>query len=213
MAKGILGKKLGMTQIFDEKGVIIPVTVVDVTPNVVLQKKTVEKDGYVAVQLGYEDKREKLANKPEIGHVAKATTAPKRFIREIRFKEELGNDLVNFEVGQDVKADIFSAGDIVDVSGITKGKGYAGSIKRNNQHRGPMAHGSRYHRAPGSMGAIKGNMKGKKLPGHMGVEKVTIQNLTIAKVDMERDLILVKGGLPGAKGSLVVIKTAVKSGK
>ena len=210
MAKGILGRKLGMTQIFDAAGNLIPVTVVECTANVVLQQKTVETDGYVATQLGFEDKREKLANLPEKGHVAKAQTAPKRFIKEIRFKEELGNDLVNFEVGQEVKADIFAKGEYVDVTGTTKGHGFEGSVKRNNHSRGPMAHGSRYHRAPGSMGPIKGNMKGKALPGHMGCEQVTIQNLTIAEVDMDRDLLLVTGSVPGAKGSLVVIKSAIK---
>ncbi len=210
MAKGILGKKLGMTQIFDENGNLVPVTVIDVTPNVVLQKKTVETDGYEAVQVGFEDKREKLANKPEMGHVAKANTNPKRFVKEIRFKGARSNEMVNFEVGQEVKADIFAAGDFVDVTGVTKGQGFEGSVKRNGQTRGPMAHGSRYHRAPGSMGPIKGNMKGKALPGHMGCEQVTIQNLKVAVVDMERDLLLVSGSVPGAKGSLVVVKTAVK---
>lgn len=206
MAKGILGRKLGMTQIFDENGVLIPVTVIDVASNVVLQKKTVENDGYAAIQVGFEDKKEKLANKPEMGHVANAKTAPKRFVKELRLDE-----MLSFEVGQEIKGNIFNEGDIIDVTGTTKGKGYAGPIKRHNQHRGPMAHGSRYHRAPGSMGPIKGNMKGKNLAGHMGVETVTLQNLTIAKIDMDRDLILVKGNVPGPKMGFIVIKSAIKN--
>lgn len=206
MAKGILGRKLGMTQIFDNNGVLVPVTVIDVASNVVLQKKTVENDGYNAIQVGFEDKKEKLANKPEIGHVAKAKTAPKRFIKELRLDE-----MLSFEVGQEIKGNIFNEGDIIDVTGTTKGKGYAGPIKRHNQHRGPMAHGSRYHRAPGSMGPIKGNMKGKNLAGHMGVETVTLQNLTIAKIDMDRELILIKGNVPGPKMGFIVIKSAIKN--
>jgi len=213
MAKGILGRKLGMTQIFDENGTLIPVTIVDVTPNVVLQQKTVETDGYVATQLGYEDKKEKHSTKPEIGHAKKAETNPKRFIKEIRFKEGLENELVNFTVGQEVKGDIFQAGDIIDVTGTSKGHGFEGCIKRHGQNRGPMAHGSRYHRRPGSMGPIKGNMKGKNLPGHMGVETVTIQNLKVVKVDTEREIILVSGNIPGPKKGFVVIKSAIKSSK
>ena len=214
MAKGILGRKLGMTQIFDAAGNLIPVTVIDATPNVVLQQKTVENDGYVAVQLGYEDKRESLSNKPEKGHVLKANTAPKRFIREIRFSDDRGNELTSYNVGQEVKCDIFSAGDIVDVTGTSKGKGFAGTIKRYNHHRLPMSHGtSACHRIVGSMGPIKGNMKGKKMPGHMGNGnvRVTLQNLVIAAVDTERNLILVRGNVPGPKKGLVMIKTAVKS--
>lgn len=213
MAKGILGRKLGMTQIFDEAGNLVPVTVIDVANNVVLQQKTVETDGYVATQLGFEDKREKLSNKPAMGHVAKAQTAPKRFIKEIRFSEELGNDLANLNVGQAVKCDIFAQGEIVDVTGTSKGKGFAGSIKRNNQSRGPMTHGSRYHRGPGSMGPIKGNMKGKALPGQMGGETVTMQNLQVVGIDVERDLILVKGNVPGPNKSLVVVRSAIKDKK
>lgn len=213
MAKGILGRKLGMTQIFDEAGNLVPVTVIDVANNVVLQQKTVETDGYVATQLGFEDKREKLSNKPAMGHVAKAQTAPKRFIKEIRFSEELGNDLANLDVGQAVKCDIFAQGEIVDVTGTSKGKGFAGSIKRNNQSRGPMTHGSRYHRGPGSMGPIKGNMKGKALPGQMGGETVTMQNLQVVGIDVERDLILVKGNVPGPNKSLVVVRSAIKDKK
>ena len=208
MTKGILGRKIGMTQVFAENGILIPVTVVEVAPNVVLQKKSVDSDGYVAVQVGFEDKREKLSNKPEKGHVAKANTAPKRFIREFR-----GDDLVAYEVGQEVKVDIFAAGDIVDVTGISKGKGFQGSIKRHGQSRGPMAHGSRYHRRPGSMGPVAPNrvFKGKLLPGRMGGDQVTVQNLEIVKVDAERNLLLIKGNVPGAKKALLKIKGAVKA--
>jgi large subunit ribosomal protein L3 len=208
MTKGILGRKIGMTQVFAENGHLIPVTVVEVAPNVVLQKKSDDSDGYVAVQVGFEDKREKLANKPEKGHVAKANTAPKRFIREFR-----GDDLAAYEVGQEVKVDIFAAGDIVDVTGISKGKGFQGSIKRHGQSRGPMAHGSRYHRRPGSMGPVAPNrvFKGKALPGRMGGEQVTVQNLEIVKVDTERNLLLIKGNVPGARKALLKIKGAVKA--
>ncbi|VEU80090.1 50S ribosomal protein L3 [Haploplasma axanthum] len=212
MAKGILGRKIGMTQIFDENGVLIPVTVVEVADNVVLQQKTVETDGYVATQLGFESKREKLANKPELGHVAKANTAPKRFVREIRFPLT-ENDLTNLAVGDVVSSDIFAIGEEVDVTGTSKGKGFAGSIKRHNQSRGPMTHGSRYHRGPGSMGPIKGNMKGKNLPGHMGDEKVTIQNLKVVGVDTENQLLLISGSVPGPKKGLVIVRTAIKSTK
>ncbi|MCR3905917.1 MAG: 50S ribosomal protein L3 [Tenericutes bacterium] len=213
MAKGILGRKLGMTQIFDENGVLVPVTVIDVADNVVLQQKTVETDGYVATQVGFETKRDKLSNKPEQGHVKKANTAPKRFVREIRFKEELNNELVNITVGELVKTDLFKVGEEVDVTGTSKGKGFAGSIKRHNQSRGPMTHGSRYHRGPGSMGAVKGKLKGKNLPGHMGNEQVTIQNLTVAGVDIDNQLLLISGSVPGPNKGLVIVKSAVKSGK
>ena len=207
MTKGILGRKIGMTQVFAENGNLIPVTVVEAAGNVVLQKKSVESDGYEAIQVGFEDKREKLANKPEKGHVAKANTNPKRFIREFR-----GVDLAGYEVGQEVKVDIFAAGDIVDVTGVSKGKGFQGSIKRHGQSRGPMAHGSRYHRRPGSMGPVAPNrvFKGKALPGRMGGEQVTVQNLEIVKVDVERNLLLIKGNVPGAKKSLVKVKGAIK---
>ena len=212
MAKGILGRKLGMTQIFDAAGNLIPVTIVDCSENVVLQQKTVENDGYVAVQVGCSNKRDNLANKPEKGHVAKASTAPKRFIREFRFSEAQGNELVSYTVGQEIKCDIFAAGDVVDVTGTSKGKGFAGTIKRYNHARLRMSHGtSACHRIVGSMGAIKGNLKGKKMPGHMGHETVTLQNLTIAAVDATKNVILVKGNVPGPKKGLVVIKTAVKS--
>jgi large subunit ribosomal protein L3 len=208
MTKGILGRKIGMTQVFAENGNLIPVTVVEVAANVVLQKKSVDSDGYTAVQVGFEDKREKLSNKPEKGHVAKANTAPKRFIREFR-----GDDLAGYEVGQEVKVDIFAAGDIVDVTGISKGKGFQGVIKRHGQSRGPMAHGSRYHRRPGSMGPVAPNrvFKGKLLPGRMGGEQITVQNLEVVKVDAERNLLLIKGNVPGAKKALLKIKGAVKA--
>ncbi|WP_062349812.1 50S ribosomal protein L3 [Bacillus kwashiorkori] len=208
MTKGILGKKLGMTQIFLENGDLIPVTVIEATPNVVLQKKTVENDGYEAIQLGFADKPERLAIKPEKGHAEKANTAPKRFISEFK-----GVNVEEYEVGQEVKVDIFSEGSIVDVTGISKGKGFQGAIKRHGQSRGPMAHGSRYHRRPGSMGAVAANrvFKGKALPGRMGGEQVTIQNLEIVKVDTERNLLLVKGNVPGPKKSVVKIKAAIKA--
>ena len=212
MAKGILGRKLGMTQIFDAAGCLVPVTIVETESNVVLQHKTVENDGYVAVQVGFVDKRENLANKPELGHVAKANTAPKRFIREFRFSEARGNELLSYNVGQEIKCDIFAAGEVVDVTGTSKGKGFAGTIKRYNARRLRMSHGtSACHRIVGSMGAIKGNMKGKRMPGHMGHETVTLQNLVIAAVDAERNLILVRGNVPGPKKGLVVIKSAVKA--
>jgi large subunit ribosomal protein L3 len=208
MTKGILGRKIGMTQVFAENGDLIPVTVIEATPNVVLQKKTIEKDGYEAIQLGFEDLSEKRANKPQIGHAAKANTAPKRFVREIR-----GANVDEYEVGQEVKVDIFAEGDIVDVTGISKGKGFQGAIKRHGQSRGPMAHGSRYHRRPGSMGAIAPNrvFKSKELPGRMGGERVTIQNLKIVKVDPERNLLLIKGNVPGPRKGLVIVKSAVKA--
>lgn len=208
MTKGILGRKIGMTQVFAENGDLIPVTVIEAAPNVVLQKKTVEVDGYESVQLGFEDKREKLSNKPEKGHVAKANTAPKRFIRELR-----NVNLADYEIGQEVKVDVFAEGDVVDVTGTTKGKGFQGVIKRHGQSRGPMSHGSRYHRRPGSMGPVAPNrvFKQKKLPGQMGGNTVTIQNLHIVKVDTERNLLLVKGNVPGSRKSLVRVKSAIKA--
>jgi len=207
MTKGILGRKIGMTQVFAENGELIPVTVIEAAPNVVLQKKTVETDGYEAVQLGFEDKREKLANKPEKGRFAKANTAPKRFVREFN-----GINLDEFEVGQEVKVDIFAEGDLVDVTGISKGKGFQGVIKRHGQSRGPMSHGSRYHRRPGSMGAVDPArvFKQKALPGRTGGERITIQNLPIVKVDTERNLILVKGNVPGPKKAMLEVKTGIK---
>ncbi|MFC6274300.1 50S ribosomal protein L3 [Levilactobacillus tangyuanensis] len=204
--KGILGKKVGMTQVFTEAGELIPVTVVEATPNVVLQVKTMENDGYNAIQLGYQDKREVLSNKPEQGHVAKANTTPKRFIRE--FKDvELGD----YKVADEVKVDTFQAGDIVDVTGITKGHGYQGNIHKDGQSRGPMAHGSRYHRRPGSLGAIINRVfPGMKLPGRMGNKQVTIQNLVVVKADVDNNVLLIKGNVPGANKSLVTVKSAVR---
>ena len=209
MTKGILGKKVGMTQYFTESGELIPVTVVEVTPNVVLQLKTIENDGYEAVQLGFNDLREVLSNRPAKGHVAKANATPKRFIREFNNVE-----LSEYEVGQEITVDVFKAGDIVDVTGTSKGKGFQGAIKRHGQSRGPMAHGSRYHRRPGSMGGASFPsrvFKGKALPGQMGGDRITIQNLEVVKVDAERNVILIKGNVPGSKKSLVEIKTAIKS--
>lgn len=210
MSKGILGKKVGMTQIFNETGELIPVTVIEATPNVVLQMKTVDNDGYEAVQVGFDDKREVLANKPTKGHVAKANTAPKRFVREFKDLEIEG-----LEVGAEIKVDTFEAGDVVDVTGTSKGKGFQGAIKRWGQSRGPMAHGSRYHRRPGSMGPVAANRvpKGKRLAGRMGGKRITVQNLQIAQVILDKNIILVKGNVPGSKRSLIVIKSAVKAKK
>jgi large subunit ribosomal protein L3 len=206
MTKGILGRKLGMTQVFTENGNLIPVTVVEAAPNVVLQKKTAETDGYEAVQLGFDNLKENRANKPQKGHATKANTAPKRFIRELRGTSEL-------EVGQEVNVSIFAEGEAVDVTGISKGKGFQGTIKRHGQSRGPMSHGSRYHRRPGSMGPVAPNrvFKGKALPGQMGGERITVQNLEIVKVDVERNLLLIKGNVPGAKRALVTVRSSVKS--
>ena len=210
MAKGILGKKIGMTQIFTDAGTLIPVTVIEVTPNVVLQKKTIETDGYVAVQLGYADKKENLATKPELGHVKKVSTAPKRFVKEIA-----GEEMLAFEVGQEVKGNIFYVGELVDVTGISKGKGYQGVIKRWNYHLGPAVHGSGYHRGTGSMGSIQpARIKpGKKLPGRMGGVTKTVQNLEFVNYDAENNVILIKGNVPGAKNSYVVVTNAVKAKK
>ncbi|MFD1708112.1 50S ribosomal protein L3 [Siminovitchia sediminis] len=207
MTKGILGRKIGMTQVFAEDGQLLPVTVVEAAPNVVLQKKTEETDGYEAIQIGFEDKREKLSNKPEQGHAAKAETAPKRFVRELR-----NVNLDEYEVGQEIKVDIFAEGDVVDVTGISKGKGFQGAIKRHGQARGPMSHGSHYHRGPGSMGAVDPArvFKQKKLPGQMGGKKVTVQNLQIVKVDAERNLLLIKGNVPGPKKAMLEIKSGIK---
>ena len=203
--KGILGKKVGMTQVFTENGELVPVTVVEVGTNVVLQVKTVENDGYNAIQLGFDDQRAVNVNKPAKGHADKAKTAPKRFVREIR---DVQGD---YKVGDEVKADLFEAGDIVDVTGTSKGHGFQGNIKRWGQSRGPMAHGSRYHRRPGSMGVIINRlMKGKMLPGRMGGKRVTIQNLDIVKADTENGVLLIKGNVPGANKSYVTIKSTVK---
>ena len=205
--KGILGRKVGMTQVFTKDGKLIPVTVVEITPNVVMQVKTAEKDGYSAIQLGVVDKKEKRANKQEVGHAKKANTTPKRFLKELR------NIDGEYTVGQTLSADVFEVGEIVDVTGTSKGKGFQGVIKRHNQNRGPMGHGSHYHRRPGSMGTMlpKRVLKGKKLPGHMGMETITIQNLQIIEVNANENYILVSGNIPGAKNSLVLIKSAIKN--
>ena len=205
--KGILGRKVGMTEVFTTDGKLIPVTVVEVKPNVVTQIKTVEKDGYNAIQIGAFDKKEKASNRPEMGHVKKANTAPKRFLREIR-----GIDTNSYTLGQVISADVFEAGEIVDVTGTSKGKGFQGVIKRWNQSRGPMSHGSTYHRRVGSMGPMRPMrvLKGKKLPGHMGHEQVTIQNLQIVAVDAENNYILISGNIPGPKQSLVFIRESIK---
>ena len=205
--KGILGRKLGMTQVFAKNGKLIPVTVVEVEPNVVTQIKTVETDGYEAIQLGFDTKREKLSNKAEKGHLAKANTAPKRFLKEIR-----GVDVSKYQLGQELDCQVFEEGEMVDVSGISKGKGFQGVIKRYNQSRGPMGHGSQYHRGVGSLGTMRPMrvFKGKKLPGHMGHVSVTMQNLEVVAVMKDENVILVKGNVPGPKKSLVIIKSAVK---
>lgn len=208
MKKAILGKKIGMTQIFTENGAAIPVTVIEAGPCVVTQIKTVEKDGYNAVQMGFEDVAEKKLNKPLKGHFSKLKLALKRHLSEFRI-----DDISTYNVGDELKADVFAEGDLVDVQGTSKGKGFQGVIKRHGQHRGPMSHGSMYHRRPGSMGpcADPGRVfKGKKLPGQMGNQTVTIQNLKVVKVDAERNLILIKGSMPGNKGSILRIKSAIK---
>ena len=208
--KGILGKKLGMTQIFTEEGIVVPVTVVEAGPNVVTQVKTVEKDGYNAIQVGFEDAKEKSLNKPQKGHLAAANDL-KKHLKEFRV-----DAVEEFTVGQEIKADLFAAGEKIDVTGTSKGKGFQGPIKRHGQSRGPESHGSRYHRRPGSMGACSfpGRVfKNKKLAGHMGSVKVTVQNLEVVRVDADKNLILVKGAIPGPKGSMVTIKEAVKSSK
>ena len=209
MKKGLIGKKIGMTQIFDEKGNVIPVTVVEAGPCVVAQVKTIDNDGYEAIQLGFGDVKDKHINKPKKGHFAKANLAAKKHLREFRL-----DGVEGFKVGDELKADVFEAGEKVDVQGITKGKGFQGVIKRHGQHRGPMGHGSMYHRRPGSMGACSTPsrvFKGKKLPGHMGRLKVTVQNLDVVKVDMDKNVILIKGSVPGAKGAILKIKSAVKA--
>lgn len=209
MKKAILGKKLGMTQIFDENGKIVPVTVIEAGPCVVFQKKTTEKDGYEAIQLGFADIREKLVNKPMKGHFAKAGAALKRFVKEVKVE-----DINAYEVGQEIKADVFTAGEKIDVSGVSKGKGFQGTIKRWNAQRGPMSHGSKFHRAPGSMGASSDpsrTFKNKKLPGHMGNVNTTVLNLEVAKVMPEKNIILIKGGVPGPNKGFVVIRNTVKA--
>lgn len=212
MQKAILAKKLGMTQIFSESGKMIPVTVLEAGPCVVVQKKTEEKDGYNALQVGFGSVRPKLVNKPKQGHFDAnlgANATPNRTIRELKL-----DDCDAYEVGAEIKADMFSAGDQVDVSGTSKGKGFQGSVKRHNQGRGPMTHGSKHHRGPGALtaGTTPGKVrKGKKMPGHMGAEAVTIQNLEIVRTDAEKNLLLIKGAVPGIKGALVVVKSTVKA--
>lgn len=209
MKKAILGRKLGMTQIFDENGKVVPVTVIEAGPCVVTQKKTIEKDGYDAIQVGFADIREKLVNKPKQGHFKKAGASLKRIIREFRLE-----DIAAYEVGQEIKADLFEAGEQVDVSGISKGKGFQGVIKRWNAHRGPMTHGSKFHRAVGSMGASSDpsrTFKNKKMPGHMGNVNTTVLNLKVAKVLPEKNIILIKGGVPGPNKGFVVIRNTVKA--
>jgi len=208
--KGILGRKVGMTEVFTKDGKIIPVTVISTEPNKVMQVKTTATDGYEAIQLGISDKKEKNATKAEIGHAKKAGSAPKRFLKEIRV-----SNASEYQVGSEIKADIFEVGQKVDVTGTSKGHGFTGVIVRNNQSEGPKTHGSRYHRRPGSMGTMRPMrvLKGKVLSGHMGVDTVTVQNLSIVDVNLEDNYILVSGNVPGAKKSLVVIKEAVKGGK
>ena len=211
MKKAILATKVGMTQIFNDEGVLVPVTVLQAGPCVVTQVKTEENDGYKAVQVGFVDKREKLVNKPQKGHFDKAGVSYKRYVRELRLE-----NAEEYSVKDEIKADIFAAGDKVDATAISKGKGYQGAIKRHGQHRGPMAHGSKFHRHQGSndSATTPGRVfKGKGMPGHMGHERVTVQNLAVVKVDAENNLILVKGAVPGPKKCLVTIKETVKSGK
>ena len=213
MAKGILGKKIGMTQIFEADGRMIPVTVVEAGPCLVVQNKTEETDGYNAVQLGFGELKEKHTSKPMKGHFDKAGVTPVKFVRELRLSAPS-----EYTVGQKISAEIFTAGELIDATGISRGKGFAGTIKRHNFACGPMAHGSKSHREPGSMGPMHSGpggrvIKGKKLPGRMGNAKVTVQRLTVAKVDTDRNLILVKGSIPGAAGSFVVLRETVKPGK
>ena len=206
--KGILGRKIGMTQVFATNGKLVPVTVIEVEPNIVSQIKTKENDGYDAIQLASVDKKEKRSNKPETGHLKKANTTPKRFLKELR-----GVDVSEYSLGQELKADIFSLGEMVDVTGTSKGKGTQGVIKRWNQSRGPMGHGSQYHRGVGSLGTMLPMrvLPGKKMPGHMGGEQVTVQNLEVIQIDLENNVILIKGNVPGPKKSLVFIKSAIKN--
>ena len=211
MKKALIGKKVGMTQIFDENGTVIPVTVIEAGPCVVAQVKTLENDGYEAVQLGFGEVKEKHLNKPEKGHFAKANVTAKKHLREFRL-----DSIEGIKVGDELKADVFAAGEKIDVQGTSKGKGFQGVIKRHGQHRGPMGHGSMYHRRPGSMGATStpGRVfKGKKLPGHMGKVTVTIQNLEVVRVDMDKNVILLKGSVPGPKGAILKVKSSVKVSK
>ena len=211
MKKAILATKVGMTQIFNEDGVLTPVTVLQAGPCVVTQVKTVENDGYSAVQVGFGEKREKLVNKPLKGQFEKAGVSCKRFLREFKF-----DNAEEYQLGQEIKADIFAAGDKIDATATSKGKGFQGAIKRHGQSRGPMAHGSKFHRHAGSNGAASDPsrvFKGKKMPGQMGNKRVTIQNLEVVRVDVENNVILVKGCVPGPKKSLITIKESVKAGK
>ena len=208
MKKALLGKKLGMTQIFDKDGKVIPVTVIEAGPCTVVQIKTKDADGYEAVQLGFGEVKASKVTKPKAGHFKKANVEPKKHLREFRLEE------ISYNVGDELKADVFTAGESVDITGTTKGKGFQGVIKRHGQSRGPMGHGSMYHRRPGSMGSTStpGRVfKGKKLPGHMGHQTITIQNLEIVRVDLDKNVILVKGSVPGAKGAILKLKTSVKS--
>jgi large subunit ribosomal protein L3 len=209
MKKGIIGKKVGMTQIFDESGKMIPVTAVEVGPCVVVQKKTVDTDGYDAIQVGFGEVKEKRVNKPAKGHFDKGEVGYKKTLKELRLEDAAG-----YEVGQEINADMFEVGDKVDVSGTSKGKGFQGVIKRHGQSRGPMAHGSKYHRRPGSMGASAYParvFKGKKLPGQMGNKKVSVINLEVVKVDVENNMLLIKGSVPGVKGTLLTIKSSTRA--
>ena len=209
MNKALIGKKIGMTQIFDEKGRVIPVTAIEVGPCTVTQVKTADQDGYTAVQLGFQDVKESKLTKPELGKFTKAKLQPKKYLREFRLDSVEG-----IKVGDELKADVFQAGDKVDIQGTSKGKGFQGVIKRHGQSRGPMGHGSMYHRRPGSMGptSTPGRVfKGKKLPGHMGRVTVTIQNLDVVKVDSDKNVVLVKGSVPGPKGAILKLKTSVKA--
>ena len=211
MEKAIIGKKVGMTQIFNEKGVVVPVTVIEAGPCVVAQVKTLENDGYNAIQLGYGEVKERRINRPEKGHFTKVNITPKKHLREFRVE-----NVADVTVGTEVKVDVFADGDKIDVQGTSKGKGFQGVIKRHGQSRGPMGHGSMYHRRPGSMGSTStpGRVfKGKKLPGHMGVQTVTIQNLDIVRVDLDKNVLLVKGSVPGPKGAILKIRKTVKSSK
>ena len=209
MKKAIIGKKVGMTQIFDENGRVIPVTVVEAGPCVVVQKKTVETDGYDAIQVGFGELREKLVNKPRKGHFAKAGVSLRRTLNEFRME-----DIANYNVGDEIKVDTFEIGDKVDVSGVSKGKGFQGTIKRWNASRGPMSHGSKFHRAPGSMGAASDpsrTFKNKRMPGHMGAKNTTVLNLEVVKIMPEKNIILIKGGIPGPNKGTVVIRNSVKA--
>ncbi len=209
MKKAILGTKLGMTQLFGEDGILIPVTVIQAGPCRVIQKKTAENDGYDAVQVGFLEKKEKHTTKPLQGHFKKAGTGYMKYLKEFKL-----DNAAEMNVGDEIKVDVFAEGDSVDVTGISKGKGFAGTIKRWGTHRGPMTHGSGYHRGPGSMGACSTPsrvMKGKKLAGHLGVEKVTVQNLSVVKLDAENNILAIRGAVPGPKGGLVIIKNSVKA--